>query len=185
MPAVQTQAGAALTAASAPAVYLRRWRWAGLGLAAVTIVLDQGTKLWALRALTPGEPKDLIGEAIRLNLIRNPGAAFSMGHGMTWVLTAVALAITAWLAHALWTTTSRPWANTLGVLLGGAVGNLIDRAVRSPGPGRGHVVDFLDYFGLFVGNVADIAIVLAAAGMAWLALRGVPVRAHIEEVHHE
>lgn len=183
MPAVQTHAGAALTAAPAPTPYLRRWRWTGLGLAAVIALIDQVTKFWALRALTPGEPRGLIGEAIRLNIIRNPGAAFSMGDGMTWVLTAVALAITGWLAHSLWTTTSKPWVLTLGVLLGGAVGNLIDRAVRTPGPGRGHVVDFLDYFGLFVGNVADIAIVLAAAGLAWLALRGIPMRDRSEEAH--
>lgn len=105
-----------------------------------------------------------------------------MGDGMTLVLTVVALAITGWVAYALWTTTSKPWTLTLGVLLGGAVGNLIDRALRSPGPGRGHVVDFLDYFGLFVGNVADIAIVLAAAVLAWLALRGVPLRENNEDV---
>ena len=55
-----------------------------------------------------------------------------------------------------------PWAVALGLLLGGALGNLVDRLLRAPGPGRGHVVDFIDYFGLFIGNVADVAIVAGA-----------------------
>ena len=54
---------------------------------------------------------------------------------------------------------SAAWAWALGLLLGGALGNLTDRLSANPGPGRGHVVDFIDYFGLFIGNVADIAIV--------------------------
>jgi signal peptidase II len=61
----------------------------------------------------------------------------------------------------------------LGLILGGALGNLVDRFFRAPGPGRGQVVDFIDYFGLFIGNVADIAIVGAAAFIAVLSLRGV------------
>ena len=63
--------------------------------------------------------------------------------------------------------TDRSQAVGLGAVLGGALGNLLDRLFRAPGPGRGHVVDFLDYGGLFVGNLADIAIVLAGAYVAW------------------
>jgi signal peptidase II len=70
---------------------------------------------------------------------------------------------------------SRGWAWALGLLLGGSLGNLTDRMIREPGPGRGHVVDFIDYFGLFIGNVADIAIVGAAAVIGLLALRGIGV----------
>jgi len=70
---------------------------------------------------------------------------------------------------------SRGWAWALGLLLGGSLGNLTDRMVREPGPGRGHVVDFIDYFGLFIGNVADIAIVGAAVLIGLLALRGIGV----------
>jgi signal peptidase II len=77
---------------------------------------------------------------------------------------------------------SRGWAWALGLLLGGSLGNLTDRMVRSPGPGRGHVVDFIDYFGLFIGNVADIAIVGAAALIGVLAMRGVGVDGH--HPHH-
>jgi signal peptidase II len=67
---------------------------------------------------------------------------------------------------------SRGWALALGLLLGGALGNLVDRLVREPGIGRGHVVDFIAYGHLFIGNIADIAIVLAAAIMAVLSVRG-------------
>ena len=68
------------------------------------------------------------------------------------------------------------YANAIiGLLFGGSVGNLTDRMVREPGPGRGHVVDFIDYFGLFIGNVADIAIVGAAVLIGLLALRGISV----------
>jgi signal peptidase II len=70
---------------------------------------------------------------------------------------------------------SSGWAWALGLLLGGALGNLTDRVVRDPGFGRGHVVDFLNYNGWFIGNVADIAIVGAAVGIGVLALRGVGV----------
>ncbi len=145
-------------------------------LAAVTLAVDQGTKAWALATLTPGEPVDLVGSWIQLTLIRNPGAAFSLGEGMTWVLTAISVAITAWVLVAARRVGSMPWAIALGLLLGGALGNILDRLLREPGPGRGHVVDFIDYFGLFIGNVADIAIVGAAGLVMVLAYRGVPLR---------
>lgn len=145
----------------------------GVGL--LTLALDQGSKVWALSALTPGEPRDLLGPILRLNLIRNPGAAFSLGDGVTWLLTLVALGIVVWVAREARRVGHRAWAFTLGLLLGGAIGNLIDRILRAPGFGRGHVVDFIDYFGLFIGNVADIAIVVAAVLGAVLALRGIPL----------
>ncbi|MBM6400205.1 signal peptidase II [Phycicoccus sonneratiae] len=154
-----------------------------LTIAAVVLVLDQGTKAWALARLTPGEPVDLVGSAIRLNLIRNPGAAFSLGDGSTWVLTLVSLVILGWVLVAVRRVDNRGWAIPLGLLLGGAVGNLVDRLVREPGPGRGHVVDFIDYFGWFVGNVADIAIVVAAGVVMVLAYRGVPLGSRRDAEH--
>jgi signal peptidase II len=149
-----------------------------VGTAVVVLVADQGTKVWALRSLEPGDPRDLVGSLLRLNLIRNAGAAFSIGEGLTWVLTLVALAVLVWVAVVARRLGSRPWALALGLLLGGSLGNLLDRLLREPGPGRGHVVDFLDYGGLFIGNVADIAIVAAAALVAVLTLRGVPLTGH-------
>ena len=146
-----------------------------VGVGLLTLALDQGSKVWALAALTPGEPRDLLGPVLRLNLIRNAGAAFSLGDGVTWLLTIVALGIVVWVARAARRVGHPWWALTLGMLLGGAIGNLLDRILREPGFGRGHVVDFIDYFGLFIGNIADIAIVAAAVLGALLALRGIPL----------
>jgi signal peptidase II len=141
----------------------------------VSLVADQATKAWALASLTPGDPVDLVGGLIRLNLIRNPGAAFSIGDGATWVLTLIACGVLVFIVRTARRIGSHAWAWALGMLLGGSVGNLADRLLREPGPGRGHVVDFIDYFGWFIGNVADIAIVAAALLIGLLAVRGIGV----------
>jgi signal peptidase II len=145
-------------------------------LAAVAVlvyVVDQVSKALAVRHLTPGDPVDLVGSLLQLRLIRNPGAAFSLATGMTWVLTGVAVVVVVVVLRSSRRLGSRGWALALGLLLGGALGNLTDRLVREPGVGRGHVVDFIDYHGLFVGNVADIAIVVAAVLVGLLGLRGI------------
>ncbi|MGL5858246.1 MAG: signal peptidase II [Angustibacter sp.] len=145
-----------------------------LAIAAVgSFVLDQLTKIAAVASLKPGQPVELVGEVLQLQLIRNPGAAFSLATGMTWVLTAVALVVVVVVLRAVRRITSTAWALALGLLLGGALGNLADRLFRAPGIGQGHVVDFIAYGGLFVGNIADIAIVMAAVLIGILALRGV------------
>ncbi|ROS77222.1 signal peptidase II [Cellulomonas sp. PhB143] len=143
-----------------------------VALAVVVVVVDQLTKAWAESALT-GEPRvALVGDLLGLYLVYNPGAALSFGTGMTWILTVVVLVVVVVLVRMLRRIGSTTWAVALGLLLGGAVGNLIDRLTNDPGVGRGEVVDFIDY-GVFVGNVADIAIVVAAVLVVWLALRGV------------
>lgn len=167
MHAMQDQTGAPLSAGRPRLVCV------ALAVAAATVVLDQVTKIWALQALTPGEPVDLIGRFLRLNLIRNPGAAFSIGNQATWLLTIIAVGVLVVILVSLRRLGHRGWAICLGLILGGALGNLIDRFFREPGVGRGHVVDMIDYAGLFIGNVADIAIVVAAAVIAVLAWRGV------------
>jgi signal peptidase II len=144
-------------------------------MAVVAYLADQATKAWALASLDSGSPVDVVGDFIRLNLIRNAGAAFSIGDGATWVLTLIAFGVLLFIIRTARRLGSRGWAVALGLLLGGSLGNLTDRMTREPGPGRGHVVDFIDYFGLFIGNVADIAIVGAAVGIGVLALRGVGV----------
>ena len=146
-----------------------------LAVALFALVADQGSKAWALASLTPGEPVRIIGDLLRLNLIRNPGAAFSLGDGLTWLLTAFAVVVSGYVLVLIRRTTSRGWAVALGFILGGALGNLVDRFFRAPGPGRGHVVDFIDYR-VFVGNVADVFIVLAAVAMVVLSLRSVPLQ---------
>lgn len=189
---MQDEAGTSLTAteptpaaATTPDVGVRRRLRTRLAvIALVVLVLDQASKAWALATLAPGEPVDVIGSSIRLNLIRNPGAAFSLGDDSTWILTIVSLVILAGVVVGARRVGNLPWAVALGLLLGGAVGNLVDRLVREPGPGRGHVVDFIDYFGWFVGNVADIAIVVAAGGIMLLSYRGITVAGPVHHPEH-
>jgi signal peptidase II len=135
-----------------------------LALAAGVVAADQGTKLWALWRLAGHRAIVLPGGWVDLRLVSNPGAAFSFGSGATWVVTLCATAavvIVPWLA-ARSRSRSQGQAAALGLLLGGAAANLGDRLFRAPGPGVGRVVDFIDYHGWFIGNVADIAIVASA-----------------------
>jgi signal peptidase II len=141
-------------------------------IAVVTYLLDQLSKWWAIRTLSDEEPRDLIGSFLRLDLIRNPGAAFSIGTGNTWVLTIIAVVVLVVVIRVSRRLGSSGWAWALGLLLGGALGNLTDRIIREPGLGRGHVIDFLNYNGWFIGNIADIAIVSAAILIGLLALTG-------------
>lgn len=142
-------------------------------LAAFWYAADLATKQWAIANLTGAPPRELFGGFMRLSLIRNPGAAFSLGTGSTWVLTLLAIAVLVVVLRSSRRLGSTGWAVAFGMLLGGALGNLTDRLMREPGFGRGHVVDFLDYNGWFIGNVADIAIVAAALLIGLLALAGI------------
>ncbi len=140
----------------------------------MVLVLDQATKYLAQQNLRLGaEPTRLIGDLLSLRLLYNSGAALSIATGMTWVLTIIVVVVVAVIGRTIRRIGSLGWAIALGLLLGGAVGNLVDRLARAPGFARGHVVDFIDYNGFFVGNVADIAIVAAAIMIAVLSLRGV------------
>ena len=180
---MQDEAGAPLTAAddtpSTPAPVptggRRRLYAVLLDLAATVLLLDQASKVWALTSLTPGIPVDVVGSVIRLNLIRNPGAAFSLGDGFTWVLTLVSVAILVWVVVGARRVGNMPWAVALGLLLGGALGNLVDRFFREPGPGRGHVVDFISTPWLLpsIYNVADACIVVSMVLLVLLTLRGI------------
>lgn len=144
-----------------------------VSVALAVYVLDQVTKVLAVRHLQPGTWIPLLGSFLQLRLVRNAGAAFSVATGMTWLLTVVAVVVVLVVLRSARRLGSRGWALALGLLLGGAVGNLTDRLVRPPGIGRGQVVDFIDYAGFFVGNVADIAIVAAAVLIAVLSARGI------------
>lgn len=141
-------------------------------LALGVVVVDQLTKAWAVTALADSQRIDLLGSWLGFVLVRNPGAAFSFATGQTWIFTAVALVVIVIVLRVSRRLGSMWWATTLGLVLGGAVGNLIDRLAREPGLFRGHVVDFIDYGGMFVGNVADIAIVGAAAAIMALSAAG-------------
>ncbi|HEY8719755.1 signal peptidase II [Pengzhenrongella sp.] len=142
-------------------------------LAVVVLVVDQLTKVWAEGNLIPGERTPLVGRLLGLSLLHNPGGALSIATGMTWVLTLVATTVVVIVVRASRRIGSTAWALALGLLLGGALGNLVDRFFRAPGPARGQVVDFIAYGNVFVGNIADIAIVGAAGLVIVLALRGI------------
>lgn len=139
----------------------RRLRLA-LGTAAVVLVADQATKLWAERTLTGRDPIPVFGDFIQFRLLYNPGAAFSIGENATWVFTIIAAVAVGWLFWYL--TKPHPASQVIAfsLLLGGATTHLLDRLFRDPGFARGHVVDFIDYNGWFVGNVADIALTVGA-----------------------
>ena len=142
-------------------------------LAMAVLVLDQVTKWWAESRLVPGERAPLLGDALGFSLVHNAGAALSIATGLTWVLTLVATVVVVVVIRASRRIGSAAWALALGLLLGGALGNLVDRFFRAPGIARGQVVDFIAYGNLFIGNVADIAIVAAAGVIIVLALRGI------------
>ncbi|GEE03318.1 hypothetical protein nbrc107696_37640 [Gordonia spumicola] len=145
-----------------------------LALVAVTVyLLDLLTKVLVVAFLTPYEPVRVIGDVVTFTLIRNSGAAFSMATGYTWVLTFVALAVVLGIVRYASKLVSTGWVIGLGLVLGGAIGNLTDRMFRSPGPLRGHVVDFIkvgDWWPTF--NVADSAVVCGAILLVVLTLLG-------------
>ncbi|MGV9668330.1 signal peptidase II [Nocardia niigatensis] len=143
-----------------------------LVIAAVLLGLDLLTKTIVVATMTPGRPIDLIGDTVRLTLVRNPGAAFSMATGMTWLLTLVAAAVVIGVIRIGRTLRSLPWAIGLGMVLGGALGNLIDRLFRAPGPLQGHVVDFVAVGWWPVFNVADSSIVCGAILLVALTVFG-------------
>ncbi len=144
-----------------------------VAVAVAVLLVDQLTKVWALSALDDAPRRSLVGNLLGLELTRNAGAALSIGTSMTWVLTLAAVAVVVVVVRTARRVTSTAWAVTFGLLLGGALGNLGDRLFREPGPLRGHVVDFIAYGDWFIGNVADIAIVVAAGLVILLVVGGV------------
>ena len=143
-------------------------------LAILAVLSDQVTKAWALESLQEGHRIPLLGDFITLQLVHNPGVAFSLGASTTWFFTLLALVILALLAYGLWRTSSASSAGAIGLLMGGAIGNLIDRLSQPPSFGQGHVIDFINYADFFVGNIADIWIVIGAAWLAWELMRSLP-----------
>ncbi len=141
-------------------------------IAALTLVVDQVTKALAVEKLQGRESIELIPNVLSLSFLRNGGAALGTGAGFTVVLTIVAIAVSVAVVRMATRLRDRWWAVGLGLLLAGAVGNLCDRLFREPAPLKGHVVDFIDY-GVFVGNVADIALTVAAVIIVWRTWRGV------------
>ncbi len=141
------------------------WIYAGL-VFAVAIITDQASKMWARAVLDASEPIPLIGQWLSLRLVHNSGAAFSFAAGKTWILTIFTVVIIGVLAVLARRVHRASTLLAIALLAGGAVGNLIDRLTAEPGFGVGHVTDFIAYGNWFVGNVADIWIVLGAPLLA-------------------
>jgi signal peptidase II len=142
------------------------------GVTTAIIALDQVIKVWAVQALEGQPPRDFIGSLLRLDLVRNHGAAFSLGTEATVVFTILSSVVSLIIVRVILRTEQRSWALAFGGILGGAVGNLIDRIVRSPGFPEGHVVDMFRLPNFPVFNVADMAITFSAVALVWLSLRG-------------
>jgi signal peptidase II len=133
--------------------------------------LDVLTKALAVAHLTPGQPIPLLGGILTLRLVRNPGAAFSLLMGYTYVLAFLAMAVLGYvIARLVPRLRHRGWSVALGLLVAGVSGNLLDRLVRPPGVLRGHVVDFLQLPHWPIFNVADICITGAAVLIPFLAM---------------
>ncbi len=144
-----------------------------IGVAVCVLALDLISKLIVVHALSNRPPIRLLDGFLTLQLLRNSGAAFSIGTSMTIVFTAIAAAVIIYILRAARKLRSLPWAITLGLLLGGATGNLADRVFRSPGLFRGDVVDWIELPHWPVFNLADSAIVCGGVLAVLLALRGI------------
>ncbi len=137
----------------------------------VGVGLDLLAKTLAVRHLDPADPVRLLGGLLTLRLIRNPGAAFSLGEQYTYVFALLAIGVLIFIGVRLVPRIAHlGWAVALGLLCAGIAGNLIDRLFRPPGVLRGHVVDFfqLPHFAIF--NVADMCITSAAVMIIVLAM---------------
>lgn len=159
--------------ASGPAAPPRPRHLLVVVVAAAWLALDQLTKSWALHALRGGEQIDVVW-TLRFSLAYNTGAAFSVGGGKgvgPWIalLAVVVVGVLAWQGRSV----RRPLgAVALGLVIGGALGNLVDRAFRTNGAGflHGAVVDFIDLQWWPVFNVADIGVVVGAILLVFVGL---------------
>ncbi len=144
-----------------------------LGVALLVLVLDIISKTIVVATLSDRAPLRLLGGLLTLRESRNPGAAFSIGGTSTTILfTAIAVGVVIFIVRAARRIYSLAWAVALGLLLGGAMGNLTDRIFRSPAPFRGWVVDWIQVPHWPVFNLADSAICCGGALMVLLAARG-------------
>jgi signal peptidase II len=142
-------------------------------VAVFVLAVDIISKALVVAHLTPDQPVHVLGDVLMLWLTRNPGAAFSVGTGETVVFTVIAFGVVVYIARTARRLYSLGWAVALGLLLGGAAGNLGDRIFRAPGLFRGEVVDWIAvtrYYPIF--NLADSAIVCGGILTVLLAMRG-------------
>ena len=148
-----------------------------LAVAVTVLVTDIITKVVVVATLSDRAPVRMLGGFLTLRVTRNPGAAFSLGPSLTVVFAVIAVGVIVFILRTSRRIRSLPWAVTLGLLLGGATGNLTDRLLRYPGPFRGYVVDWIQIPHWPVFNVADSCIVCGGVLAVLLAVRGVRIDA--------
>ncbi len=152
---------------------MRRWRTL-FSVAWFVWILDLATKLWAVNTLSNRSEIKVLGNFFQLTLVRNPGAAFSFAQGATIFLTLFGIVVLTTIFYFSPRITSKGWAIVLGLLMGGILGNLVDRIFREPGMLRGHVIDWMQLPNWPVFNIADSAIVIAAVISMVLSARNIP-----------
>lgn len=145
------------------------------GFAVLAYSLDQLTKWWVSSTMVDGQVTPVLGSLLSWHYIRNSGAAFSIGENVTWIFTLVMAAVVIGILVQARRLGSIWWSIALGMLLGGALGNLTDRLFREPSFGMGHVVDFiaLPHFAIF--NIADSSVVGSVILICILTLKGIPL----------
>jgi signal peptidase II len=146
-----------------------------LALVAVLVYgLDQLSKFLIISSMDVGEMFPVLGQLLQFHFVKNPGAAFSLASGSTWVFSIVATGVTIFIIWYARRIRSLSWAILFGMLLGGTLGNLTDRFFRDPGFAIGHVIDFIQVWGFpAIFNVADIFIVSSMGLFILLTIRGV------------
>lgn len=150
-------------AAPTPSGRGRRCLILSLVVAALIYAADQLTKLWVVAELPLGQQFPVVPGLLWWQHIRNSGAAFSLGSDFTWIFTVVMAAVVVFIAATLRKVRHPIWAAGLGLVLGGASGNLTDRLVREPSFGQGHVVDFIAVPNFAIFNLADCGVVVGIA----------------------
>lgn len=141
-------------------------------VAALAYSGDQLTKLWVTSTMVEGQRIPVLPPLLQWYYIRNSGAAFSIGEGVTWVFTIVMTAVSIGIIVYSRKVRSVWWGVALGLVLGGALGNLTDRLFREPSFGMGHVVDFISLPNFAIFNVADSAVVCGVVLVCLLTLAG-------------
>ncbi|PRI11781.1 signal peptidase II [Leucobacter massiliensis] len=150
-------------------------------VAIVVFAVDQLSKNWVVAELPEGRTVPVLGGFLQWHFVRNPGAAFSLASGATWVFTILAAVVVVVILWQIRRLRSISWAVFLGLLLGGVLGNLTDRLTREPGFPEGHVVDFILTPWMWLGfnpaiyNVADIGIVSGMILFVLISLLGLPI----------
>ncbi len=142
-------------------------------IAGAVVILDRLSKFWAENNLPQGQSQEFIGTLLQFHLTFNPGAAFSIFTNATWVFTLFSASISGYILFKAKDIISTPWQIGAGGILGGAIGNLIDRAINEPGFPNGHVTDFLQLPNWPVFNIADSSVFCSAIFLIIVSMRGI------------